>query len=338
MSEATPQPKVYLTQRLQTPVMERVFGQYDAYCPDRKPTRDELMEGVRGKDGLICLLTDKIRSRVIRQNPNLKVISTVSVGYDHIDVDYATSLGIPVTNTPGVLTVTTAEHAILLMSAVGRNLIPAVTDLRRRRAKSWRLEDDYLGVDLHGSTIGIVGFGKIGQEVGRIAAMGYRMNVLYYQRNELSNLKYQELGYTPKYVPLDTLLRDSDFVSVHVPKKPETNNLIGARELELMKRTAILVNTSRATVVDEEALIRALEQGVISGAGIDVFRNEPRIDRRLLKFPNFIGTPHIGSSSKVTRMNMANLAVDNLDAVILRNNPQNVVNPDYQRHSRYARG
>ncbi len=334
MIETNHKPTIYCTQALQEEVMTSLSQRYNVKC-SAKTNQYELMQGVRDTDGLICLLTDKINMKVIDQNPQLKVISTVSVGHDRIDVDYATSLGIPVANTPGVLTQTTADHAILLMLAAGRNLIRAVTDLRGGNYEGWKLEDPYLGVDLYKKTVGIVGFGQIGQAIGKRAHGGFEMEVLYNNRSQSPN-GCQDLGYSARYVALDELLRKSDFVSANLPLTKGTVNFFGTREFGLMKPTAVFVNTSRGSVVDEEALIRALANGTIAAAGIDVFKNEPNINLNLLSVPNLTISPHIGSSSKKTRTQMSELAVENLDAALEGNPIPNLVNPDYIRHRRYT--
>lgn len=335
MYRGTKKPAVYVTQKLQEPVMEilKKTGFFINYN-NEKPRPYQLIQDVKHVDGLVCLITDKITKEVISQNPKLKIISTVSVGYDHIAIDYATSLGIPVTNTPGVLTHATADHAFLLMMSAARNLVRAEKDLREGKFTGFKLEDDYLGLDLYGKTLGIVGFGQIGRAFGK-RAYGFDMDVLYHNRKPLSTPDYEKLGYMAKYVSLDELLRKSDVISLHVPSTQETNDLFGEREFSLMKPTALFVNTSRGSVVDEEALNYALKNGIIAGAGIDVFKNEPTINPVLLQAPNLTITPHIGSSTTNTRMKMAELAVKNLIAVLEGRNVSNVVNPDYIHHARY---
>lgn len=293
--------------------------------PEETPApREVLLEKVRDAEGILSLLTDRIDAEVIGAAPKLKVISNMAVGYDNVDVPAATARGIYVGNTPEVLTDTTADLAFALMLVVARRIVEAVDYVRRGMWKTW-LPSLFLGRDVHHATLGIVGMGRIGRQVAQ-RARGFEMKVLYYSRSRKPEVE-QDLG--AKFVPLEELLRESDFVSLHVPLTQETRHLIGARELGLMKPTAVLVNTARGAVVDQVALYRALLAGRPGGAGLDVTDPEPIApDDPLLTLPNVVVLPHIGSASYATRLRMAVLAVENLLAGLRGEVPPHCVNPE----------
>ncbi|HEO66347.1 MAG TPA: D-glycerate dehydrogenase, partial [Spirochaetes bacterium] len=275
------------------------------------------------KDGLICLLNDKITKGVLKSNPELKVIANFGVGYNNIDIETATELGIMVTNTPGVLDETTAELAFALIMSVSRRVAEGDRYVRRGEWKTgWEI-DLFQGFDLHHKTLGIIGFGRIGQALAKIVR-GFDMNILYYSRNRVENSV--EDKYQAKYMDKDALLSQSDIVSLHTPLTPETRHLMGKRELTLMKKTAILINTARGEVVDEQALYEALKSHGIWGAGLDVFEEEPRIVSGLLGLENVVLLPHIGSASVETRSTMARMVADNLIAGVTGKVPPNLVN------------
>jgi len=277
---------------------------------------EELAEAAAGVDGVVCVLTDRIDADLLRgAAPRLRVVADVAVGYDNIDVGAAAELGIAVCNTPGVLDETTADLAFLLILAAARRSSDAERDLREGRWLGFRM-NRFLGQDVHGATLGIVGFGRIGQAVARRAA-GFSMNVIHHSRRDTGMP-----GWTGD---LDELLRVSDVVSLHVPLTPDTAGLIDARRLALMKPTAVLVNTARGPVVDEEALARALESGALFGAGIDVYEREPEVHPRLLAAPHAVLLPHIGSASEATRRRMAELACEGVVAVLAGERPPNLV-------------
>ncbi len=279
-------------------------------------THDELVALAGDVDAIVCLLTDRVDAEVLRAGaPRLRAVANVAVGYDNVDVTTATELGVIVCNTPGVLDETTADVAFLLVLAASRLASEAEADLRAGRWPGWGI-NQYLGRDVHGATLGIVGYGRIGQAVARRAA-GFGMQVLHHARNDVG-----EPGYVPE---LDTLLAESDVVSLHVPLTPETRHLIGARELARMKDTAVLVNTARGPVVDEEALADALERGTIFAAGIDVFEHEPTVHPRLLAAPRAVLLPHIGSASFATRTRMARMAAAAVVSVLAGERPANAV-------------
>ena len=321
-------PRVFVTRRLQQEAMDRLASRFrvDLWNSDMPPDYDSLRERAAQADGILCLLTDRIDAALLEAAPGLRVVSNMAVGTDNVDVAAATARGIPVGNTPGVLTETTADFAFALLTAAARRIVEADAYVRAGEWRTWG-PSVLLGRDLHGATLGIVGFGAIGRAVAR-RAQGFSMRVLYTRRTS---------GPAPddmraESVSLDRLLRESDFVSLHVPLTAETRHLIGARELALMKETAILVNTARGGVVDQGALVDALRRGRPAMAALDVTAVEP-IDARdeLLSLPNAIVTPHIASASVATRLRMANMAIDNLAAGLEGRLLPNCANPDVYR-------
>jgi glyoxylate reductase len=288
------------------------------------PTSDDLIEGIRGNEALLCLLTDQVDSEVIGAGQNLKVIANYAVGFNNIDVSAATNRGIIVTNTPGVLTDTTAEMAWALMMAAARRIVEADRYSRAGSFKRWE-SNLLLGSDVHGKTLGVIGLGRIGMAFAK-RSLGFDMRLLYHNRKRVESEVEEELG--AEYVDLETLLRESDFVSIHTPLTHETRHMIGPRELQLMKDTAYLVNTSRGPVIDEEALADALESGIIAGAGLDVYEREPEINPRLLELDNVVLAPHIGSGSVETRTKMSVMAAENIIAAMRGERPPNIVNPE----------
>jgi glyoxylate reductase len=285
---------------------------------DRPFTHDELVALAHEADAIVCLLTDRVDAAVLEAGaPRLKVVATVAVGYDNIDVGAAVARGIAVCNTPGVLDETTADLAFLLILAAARRAWEAESDLRGGKWPGWDV-DQYLGRDVHGAVLGVVGFGRIGQAVaGR--ASGFGMEVVHHTRRDTGLPGWQG--------DLDRLLANSDIVTLHVPLTAETRHLIDARRLRLMKRDAVLVNTSRGPVVDEGALADALETGAIFAAGLDVFEREPEVHPRLLTAPRTVLLPHIGSASLATRRRMAQVAAENVRAVLASEPPPNPVQP-----------
>jgi glyoxylate reductase len=315
-------PLVFVSRKLPGDSLERLseLAEVDLWPDELEPPYDELCRRVEAAHGVVCLLTDRIDSALIAGAGALRVISNVAVGYDNIDVAAATARGIPVGNTPGVLTETTADLAFALILATARRLTEAERFLREGRWKTWH-PSLLLGNDVHGATLGIVGFGKIGRAVARRAA-GFDMRVLFASRTPVET----PLG---EHASLETLLREADYVSVHVPLTDDTRNLIGARELAMMKSTAVLVNTSRGGVVDQRALVDALHAGAIAGAGLDVMETEPLpADDALLRAPNVVLLPHIGSASHATRERMAAMAIDNCIAGLRGEPLPHCVNPE----------
>ena len=318
-------PRVFVTRRLQQEALDRLASgfQVDLWDSDMPPDYDSLRERAALSDGVLCLLTDRIDAALLEAAPSLRVVSNMAVGTDNIDLAAATARGIPVGNTPGVLTETTADFAFALLTSAARRIVEADAYVRAGEWLTWG-PSVLLGRDLYGATLGIVGFGAIGQAVAR-RAQGFSMRVLYTRRSNAP--APPDLNAEP--AELDRLLRESDFVSLHVPLTAETRHIIGERELALMKDTAILVNTARGGVVDQVALVEALRRGRPAMAALDVTAVEP-IDARdeLLTLPNAVVTPHIASATVATRLLMANMAVDNLAAGLEGSRLPNCANPD----------
>jgi glyoxylate reductase len=313
-------PKIYITRLLPEEVTDKLSSHFHVRMWNEENTpvpRDILLKEVEDVDGLICFLTEKIDEEVLDHAAHLKVISNVAVGFNNIDVKAAARKGIVVTNTPGVLTETTADLTFALLMATARRIVDSSDYLRSGEWGSWSLMQQ-TGQDIYGSTLGIIGLGRIGEALVK-RAKGFDMNVLYHNRTRKQE-KEQELGI--QYVELIDLLQQSDFVCLLVPYSPEVYHLIGKDELSLMKRNAILINTARGGLVDEDALFQALKDGVIWGAGLDVFEQEPvSVDHPLLTLPNVVTLPHIGSASVKTRMSMAYLAADNMVSVLKGDEP-----------------
>ncbi len=301
----------------------RGFCDVDLWPNELPPSRDELIQHVRGVDGLLCLLTDKIDGEVMDEaGPQLKVISNHAVGLDNIDVNAATRRKIPVGNTPGVLTDATADFAFALMMAVARRIPEAERYVQAGKWKTWG-PMLLLGVDLKGATLGLVGFGRIGKAVAR-RATGFDMRVIYYDPNE----KDPDPDIAATYVDFETLLAESDFISLHTPLTPDTRHLIDSEAFSKMRPSAVLVNTSRGPVVDPEALYEALKEKRIFGAGLDVTEPEPlRMDSPLLTLDNIVIVPHVASASRTSRDMMAWMAAQNLVAGLKGERLPNCVNP-----------
>ena len=298
----------------------------EVWTGEMPPPKSLLAEKVKKADGLICLLTEKVDEEVIAAaGPQLRGICQIAVGFDNIDVKSATKKGIYVTNTPGVLTETTADFAFTLLMATARRIAEADKYVKSGHWKvPWGLMM-LLGQDIWGKTIGIVGIGRIGSAVAR-RAKGFNMKILYYDvyRNEQIE---KELDV--EYVPLETLLKESDYITIHVPLMPETHHLINEDRLKMMKKTACLINTSRGPVVDEKALYKALKEGWIWAAGLDVWEKEPvDLGNPLLKLNNLTAAPHIASGSIATRTKMAVMAAENMVAIQEGRVPPNLVNKE----------
>ena len=317
-------PTVFITRPIFDPVLDKIASACEVQrnAEDRNLSRAELFAGLAGCQGVLAQLTDRMDREAIGHAPNLRVIANIAVGYDNVDVPAATERGILVTNTPGVLTETTADFSFALLLAAARRMIEADHYARSGQWKQWKL-DLLLGTDAHHATLGIIGLGRIGQAVAR-RARGFAMPVLYASPRRAAPEVEQELS--ARHVSLEALLRESDFVSLHVPLKPETRHMIGAPQLAQMKNTAILINTTRGPVVDEKALVAALREGRIAGAGLDVFEREPEIHPGLLALPNVVLAPHLGSASRQTRLRMVELAAENLLVALRGEVPPNLVN------------
>jgi glyoxylate reductase len=292
---------------------------------DEPLSHEELCRRAGSVDALVTLLTDAVDEEVLAAGKgSLKIVANVAVGYDNIDVGAATDNGIMITNTPGVLTDTTADFAWALLMAVARRIAEGQEFLKAGKFKGWGIMM-LLGGDIHGKTLGLLGFGRIGQAVARRSS-GFGMRVLFYDPEIESSPVADELG--ASRVDLETLLRESDFVSVHTPLLPETHHLIGADQLRTMKPTAYLINTARGPVVDEAALAEALKSNTIRGAALDVFENEPSVHPGLLEVDNVLITPHIASASTETRTRMATMAAENVIAALDGKKPLALVNEE----------
>jgi len=320
-----PKPKVYATH----PLFEEARKILDANCdiqywgePERPP-REEVLRRVKDREALICLLTEKINDELLRAAPKLRIVSNVAVGFDNIDVDACTRRGVVATNTPGVLDETTADFTWTLLLAVARRLTEGEALARSGNWKGWNL-DQLCGADVWGKTLGIVGFGRIGRAVARRAS-GFQMKVIYTDAVRAS--EDIERSVNAEFRDMNTLLTESDFISLHVPLLPETRGLFDAPKFFRMKPTAFLINTSRGPVVDEAALVAALENRKIAGAALDVYENEPFIHPGL-KRPNVVLAPHLASASIETRSKMATMAANNIVALFKGQRPPNMLNPD----------
>jgi glyoxylate reductase len=319
-------PRVFVTRRIPESGLSRVLAACDAEVwPERLPPAAEVLRAkVMDCDGLLALLTDKVDADLLAAAPKLKVVSNFAVGFNNVDVAACTARGIPVGNTPGVLTEATADIAVTLLLAAARRLGESATDAREGRWLTWE-PLGWLGADLGGRTLGIVGMGRIGHATAKRLHHGWGMKVLYTARSPKPDID-RDLG--AKQVDFDTLLAESDFVSVHVDLNPTTTGLFGAAEFGKMKRTAVFVNTARGPHVDQVALANALRKGTIFAAGLDVTDPEPLpADHELFKLPNCVIAPHIASATTDTRDAMARLAVDNLLAGVTGDRLPNCVNP-----------
>ncbi len=286
--------------------------------------REGLLRAVADADAMVSMLTDRVDAELLDAAPRLKVVANYAVGSNNVDVQAATSRGIMVTNTPEVVTDATADLAWAILMGIARNVCVVDRFTRSGSWTEWRPEA-FIAADITGATLGIVGMGRIGQAVARRAA-GFDMRILYYDVRQAAPEVERRCGAC--FVPLDTLLRESDFVTIHVPLVEATRHLIDARALSLMKPTAYLVNAARGPIVDERALVRALQAGTIAGAALDVYENEPRLADGLAQLDNVILIPHLGANSRRTRDRMAAMTVDNIVAALSGETPPNLVNPE----------
>lgn len=319
-------PKVLVTRRIFDESLATLAARFDVESnqKDLPLTAQQLVRKLKGKDAAITILTDVITDEVLAKHPQLKIVSNVAVGYNNFDLAAATRRGVMMTNTPGVLDDTTADFTWCLILATARGLIQADKTFRSGKWKGWGLMQ-FLGHDVHGKTLGICGFGRIGKGVAR-RAMGFDMKILYTDVQRAPDSVERE--FSASYVDKNTLLRESDVVSLHVPLFAETRHYIGAAELALMKESAILINAARGPVVDEKALVKALKQGRIAGAGLDVYEREPLPAPGLVTLPNTVLAPHIASGSVETRLKMSNMAAANCIAGLTGQRPPNILNPE----------
>jgi glyoxylate reductase len=320
-----PKPKVFATHGLFEDARTILEAACDVeyWSEPERPPREEVLRRVKNKEGLICLLTEKVNEELLRNAPKLRIAANVAVGFDNIDLPACTKRGVVATNTPGVLDETTADFAWTLLMAVARRLGEGEQLARSGNWKGWNL-DQLCGADVWGKTLGIVGFGRIGRAVAR-RAQGFQMKVIYTDAIRAS--EDVEKAVQAEYRDFNALLAESDFISVHVPLLPETRGLFDGPRFFRMKPTAFLINTSRGPVVDEAALVAALESKKIAGAALDVYENEPFIHPGL-KRNNVVLAPHLASASVETRTKMAVMAANNVVALFKGQRPANMLNPD----------
>jgi len=325
-----PKPKVFASHSLFEAARQilQESCEVEYWAKPGRPPREEVLRRVKDKEGLICLLTEKINEDLLSVAPKLRIAANVAVGFDNIDVAACTKRGVAATNTPGVLDETTADFAWTLMMAVARRLSEGEALARSGNWRNWDL-DQLVGTDVWGKTLGLVGFGRIGRAVARRAS-GFQMKVIYTDAVRAAEEVEKELK--AEFWEMNALLAESDFISVHVPLLPETRRLFDAPKFRRMKPTAFLINTSRGPVVDEAALVAALEGGQIAGAGLDVYENEPSIHPGL-KRANVVLAPHIASASLETRTKMACIAAENVVALFSGKRPPNILNPEVLKAS-----
>lgn len=324
--------KILFTRKLQDKLIEKVKNEYEIVMweEEEEPMpHEKLVEEMKDADAIFVTVSDRIDKNVIEQAPNLKVISTMAVGYDNIDIDTATKRGIPVGHTPGVLTEAVADFTFALLMATARRITEGEAVIRNNEWKSWG-PFMLTGPSVYGATIGIIGMGRIGEGVAR-RAKGFNMNILYHNRSRKPEAE-AELGAT--YCSLEELLKESDFVVLLAPSTPETYHMIGKEQFELMKESAVFINTSRGTNVDEKALYDALKNKKIFAAGLDVFEKEPITnDHPLLELDNVICQPHIGSATIEARLKMVEVAIENIVRGLKGERLLHTVNEDVYLHN-----
>jgi glyoxylate reductase len=318
-------PKIFVSRPIPSAVLDRLAARCNlqVHSEDAALKPGLLSEACRDVEGLLAVGV-RVNEEVLSQASKLRVVANCGVGYDNIDVAACTARRIAVTNTPGVLTDTTADLAFALLMAVARRVVESDAFVRQGRWQHWEFRMLW-GADIHHKTLGIYGFGRIGQAMAR-RGVGFGMRILYHSRRRASEDLEREIG--ARFVDRETLLRESDFLSLHCPSTPETHHAIGAREISLMKPTAFLINTARGKVVDEEAMVAALEAKKLAGAGLDVFEHEPHLHPKLSGLANVVLMPHLGSATGETRFKMAMLAAENLLAALDGQRPPNLVNPE----------
>ncbi len=305
-------------------ILKKVCQKVEVNPHDRPLTYDELLKEVKGRDAILTMLSDRIDARLMQEAATLKIVANYAVGYDNIDVRAATVKGVVVTNTPGVLTDSTADMAWALLFSVTRRIVEGDRLTRAGQFTGWA-PMMLLGGDLAGKTLGIIGAGRIGTAMA-MRSRGWCMKVFYMTQSSVNAVLEEMLG--AKRVDLETLLRESDFISLHTPLSEKTRHLIGAKELSLMKRTVYLINTGRGAVIDEEALVQALRNRQIAGAGLDVYEEEPKIKPGLAELDNVVLAPHLGSATVETRTKMSLMAAENIIAVLHKQKPPNCVNQE----------
>ena len=317
--------KIFVTRNIPEPGLKLLekHHQVEVNPYDRILKKEEIIKGVKGKDGLLCLLTDLIDAEVINSEPKLKMIANYAVGYDNIDVKAATKKGIPVSNTPGVLTNATSDMAWALLFSVARRIVEADKFTREGKFKGWGPMLMH-GQDVTNRTLGVVGAGRIGTAFA-LKSKGFNMTVLYVDGKKNETL---EKKVNAKKVTFDELLKKSDFISLHVPLMPSTHHMIGEKELKMMKKNAVLINTSRGPIIDEQALVFALKEKQIFGVGLDVYEHEPEITDELKKLDNAIIQPHSASATIEARTKMAVMSAENMLVGLKGEIPNNCVNKE----------
>lgn len=322
--------KIFVTRKIPKPGLDLLRKEHDIEINpfNRVLTKKEIIKNLKGKDGLLCLLTDQIDEEVIVSEPRLKMIACYAVGYDNIDVKAATKQGVPVSNTPGVLTDATSDMAWALLFSTARRIVEADKFTRAGKFNGW---DPMLmhGVDVTGKTLGVVGTGRIGAAFA-LKSKGFDMKVLYVNLDKNEDLEKKIYA---KKVTFEVLLKESDFISLHVPLIPSTYHLIGEKEFKMMKKTAVLINSSRGPVIDEKALVKALKKKWIFGAGLDVYEHEPKITKELLYLDNVVLQPHSASATIKSRTQMATLAAENMIEGLKGLIPPNCINPEVFKQS-----
>ncbi len=318
-------PKVLITREIPSPGVDLLKTECDLEInlDDRALTRQELLEMSSDKDAVLCLLTDKIDAEFFNAAPKLKGVANYAVGFDNMDVAEATKRGIPLSNTPEVLTEATAEMAWALLFSVARRIVESDLFLRSGQWEGWG-PLQYVGAGVSGKTLGIVGPGRIGTSMARMSR-GFNMKVLY-SGNRKNNILEKELG--AKFVPFNELVKESDFISLHVPLTIETKHLFTASVFKEMKKSAIIINTARGAVIKEEDLLDALKKGEISGAGLDVYEFEPSVTDELKLLNNVVLTPHTGSGTITSRDDMSIMAAENILAMLKNKKPAQCINPE----------
>ena len=320
-------PKILVTRATFDDVIDKLrerFEVEDNQKEDAPWSAEEFCRRLADKDGVLPTGSDRVDAATLTAAPRLKAVCNIAVGYNNIDLAACTERGILATNTPGVLDDTTADMTWALLMAAARRVTEAERWLRAGSWKGWK-NDQFLGVDVHHATLGIIGMGRIGRAIAR-RAKGFSMRVLYHNRRRVPKAVEKQLG--AKYVSMEKLLRDSDFVSLNMPYSPEVHHLIGARELALMKPTAVIVNAARGGIIDDGALVQALKERRIAAAGLDVFEGEPKFNPGFLEVDNVALVPHIGSATRATRTAMAMLASRNLAVALSGRRPPNLLNPE----------
>ncbi len=322
-------PRVLVTREVFDETLDFLRGHCEVLAnqDDRPYAPDALAAKLADCDGLMCCLTDRVDAALLAAAPRLKAVANIAVGYNNIDVPACTARGVMATNTPGVLDDSTADLAWTLMLGAARRITEVERRIRGGEWTGWRLKQ-WLGVDVHHATLGIVGMGRIGQAIARRAS-GFEMKVLYHNRKRIA--PELERRCNAAYVSFNDLLAQADFVVLQVPYSPQTHHLVGAAQLKKMKPTAILINSTRGGVVDDAALVAALKDGTIRGAGLDVYENEPKLHPEFLRLDNVVLAPHVGSSTEATRKAMAMLAAQNLVAALHGDTPPNLLNPEARR-------